>query len=53
LWLAILGLLGSAILIDNHRELWTSSPSSNSTGLNEAQVAEKGLKLLSLGNCIA
>ena len=56
LWLAIVGLLGTAVLLDNHQDIWTSATeanSNNSSGLSDAALAAKGQQLLILGNCIA
>jgi mono/diheme cytochrome c family protein len=57
LWVAIVGLLGTAILLDNHQDIWTSAttPKSNisSSDLSEVALVAKGQELLILGNCIA
>jgi mono/diheme cytochrome c family protein len=57
LWVAIVGLLGTAILLDNHQDIWTSAttPKSNisSSDLGEVALVAKGQELLILGNCIA
>lgn len=53
LWLAILGLLGAAILVDNHQDIWTSTTPTRSTDLHQQEQAAKGQQLLSLGNCIS
>ncbi len=56
LWLAIVGLLGTAILLDNHQDIWTSATtpnSNNSSDLSDAALAAKGQQLLIPGNCVA
>lgn len=53
LWAAVLGLLGAAIWIDNHRDLFETQPASRVEILSEKMMLDKGHELLRLGNCMA
>jgi mono/diheme cytochrome c family protein len=53
LWLTVLGLLGGAIWLDNHRDLFETQPPVGIESLSEKILIDKGHQLLSLGNCMA
>ena len=53
LWAAVLGLLGAAIWLDNHRDLFETQPTSRVEILSEKMMLDKGHELLRLGNCMA
>jgi len=56
LWVLVAGLLGVAILIDNHRDLFESGsqalPQTSTASQNDTTLAENGMQLLQLGNCL-
>lgn len=53
LWAAVLSLLGAAIWLDNHRDLFETQPASRVEALSEKMMVDKGHELLRLGNCMA
>ncbi len=53
LWVSALGLLGAAIWLDNHRDLFETQPPARIDNLSEKNLIDKGHQLLSLGNCMA
>ena len=53
LWTAALGLLGAAIWLDNHRELFETLPPTRIESLSDKNLIDKGQQLLNLGNCMA
>jgi mono/diheme cytochrome c family protein len=53
LWAAVLGLLGAAIWLDNHRDLFETQPSLRIEAMSEKMMVDKGHELLRLGNCMA
>ena len=68
LWITLVGLLGMAIGLDNHRDLFESQPPANkaiaantsntsstvtAAGQSEKVLVEQGHQLLRLGNCMS
>ena len=53
LWTTALGLLGAAIWLDNHRELFETLPPTRIESLSDKNLIDKGHQLLNLGNCMA
>ena len=52
LWLAVAGLLGAAVWLDNHQDLFAEFPQAQSPAPDHQVMAAKGQQLLRLGNCM-
>jgi mono/diheme cytochrome c family protein len=53
LWLALAGLLGTAVWVDNHQDAFASFPQAQSPMPHDTAMVAKGQQLLQLGNCMA
>ena len=52
-WIAVGGLLGIAIALDNQRDLFEARPTLTTAAPPQQVLLEKGAQLLQLGNCMA
>jgi mono/diheme cytochrome c family protein len=53
LWLALTGLLGAAVWLDNHQDVFEALPPTQSPPTSNTDLVAKGQQLLQLGNCMA
>ena len=53
LWITVLGVLGAAIWLDNHRDIFETQAPAQANLAPEKIWVEKGHELLRLGNCMA
>jgi len=53
LWITVLGVLGAAIWLDNHRDIFETQAPAQANLAPEKIWVDKGHELLRLGNCMA
>ena len=53
LWIAVLGVLGAAIWLDNHRDIFETQTPTLTQLVADNNTVSKGHELLRLGNCMA
>ena len=53
LWITVLGVLGAAIWLDNHRDIFETQAPAQANLAPEKIWVDKGNELLRLGNCMA